>query len=175
MRMMGAESVEYHRATVLERGDDHPGMALEYYASRGETPLVWGGSGRAALGLEGAVSPERLRGHLRPRRRPRPEDGRAAGEHSPARHGGRHLGPQERGRARGDRPGRGHAPDHGRRARRDLGVPRQSDPPDGRAGGAKRPKPRRPAGSSTPTPATPLPGRATPARTTTSCWPTLWR
>ena len=58
MRMIGAESVEYHRATVLGRGDDYPGMALEYYASRGETPLVWGGSGRAALGLEGAVSPE---------------------------------------------------------------------------------------------------------------------
>jgi hypothetical protein len=46
MRMMGAESVEYHRATVLERVDDHPGMALEYYASRGETPLVWRGSAR---------------------------------------------------------------------------------------------------------------------------------
>src|SRR5271163_545656 len=58
MRMMGAESVEYHRSTVLGRGDDYPGMALEYYASRGETPLAWGGSGRAGLGLEGAVSPE---------------------------------------------------------------------------------------------------------------------
>jgi conjugative relaxase-like TrwC/TraI family protein len=56
MRMMGAESIEYHRATVLGRGDDYPGMALEYYASRGETPLVRGGSGSAGLGLEGAVS-----------------------------------------------------------------------------------------------------------------------
>ena len=56
--MMGAESVEYHRATVLGRADDHPGMALEYYASRGETPLVWGGSGRAALGLDGRVTAE---------------------------------------------------------------------------------------------------------------------
>ena len=55
---MGAESVDYHRATVLGRGDDHPGMAIEYYASRGETPLVWGGSGTAGLGLEGAVSRE---------------------------------------------------------------------------------------------------------------------
>jgi conjugative relaxase-like TrwC/TraI family protein len=53
---MGAESVEYHRATVLGRADDHPGMAMEYYASRGETPLVWGGSGRAGLGLDGAVT-----------------------------------------------------------------------------------------------------------------------
>ncbi|MDQ6837684.1 MAG: relaxase domain-containing protein, partial [Actinomycetota bacterium] len=56
MRMMGAESVAYHRATVLERGDDHPGQALAYYATRGETPLVWGGSG-APLGLSGAVDP----------------------------------------------------------------------------------------------------------------------
>jgi conjugative relaxase-like TrwC/TraI family protein len=55
MRMMGAESVEYHRATVLERGDDHPGAALDYYASRGETPLRWGGSGTQQLGLSGAV------------------------------------------------------------------------------------------------------------------------
>ena len=53
MRMMGRNSVEYHRATVLERIDDHPGLALEYYASRGETPLVWGGSGAEALGLSG--------------------------------------------------------------------------------------------------------------------------
>ena len=58
MRMMGTESVEYHRATVLGRGDDYPGMALEYYASRGETPLVWGGAGREGLSLEGAVTPE---------------------------------------------------------------------------------------------------------------------
>ncbi|HTW06564.1 MAG TPA: relaxase domain-containing protein [Acidimicrobiales bacterium] len=58
MRMMGAESVEYHRATVLGRADDHPGMAMEYYASRGETPLVWGGSGAPGLGLSGAVTPK---------------------------------------------------------------------------------------------------------------------
>lgn len=56
--MMGAESVAYHRATVLERGDDFPGQALAYYASRGETPLVWGGDGAARLGLSGAVSAE---------------------------------------------------------------------------------------------------------------------
>jgi conjugative relaxase-like TrwC/TraI family protein len=58
MRMMGQESVEYHRATVLERTDDYPGLALAYYASRGETPLRWGGSGAAGLGLEGRVSVE---------------------------------------------------------------------------------------------------------------------
>jgi hypothetical protein len=56
MRMMGVDSVNYHRETVLERADDHPGAAMKYYASRGETPLVWGGSGAPDLGLEGAVS-----------------------------------------------------------------------------------------------------------------------
>ena len=55
MRMMGAESVAYHRDTVIGRGDDHPGAALSYYASRGETPLAWGGSGAGSLGLSGAV------------------------------------------------------------------------------------------------------------------------
>jgi len=56
MRMTRAESVAYHRSTVLERGDDFPGQALAYYASRGETPLVWGGDGAGRLGLSGAVS-----------------------------------------------------------------------------------------------------------------------
>ncbi len=40
MAMMGANSVAYHEANVSLRADDHPGQALEYYASRGETPLV---------------------------------------------------------------------------------------------------------------------------------------
>ena len=34
MRMMGAESVNYHRETVLGRADDHPGAALDYYTSQ---------------------------------------------------------------------------------------------------------------------------------------------
>src|SRR3954468_12943239 len=58
MRMMGVDSVEYHRDTVLARGDDHPGQALAYYASRGETPLLWGGAGARQLGLAGAVTDE---------------------------------------------------------------------------------------------------------------------
>ena len=58
MRMMGGASVEYHRKTVAERGDDYPGQALAYYASRGETPLIWGGSGTDALGLAGTVTGE---------------------------------------------------------------------------------------------------------------------
>jgi conjugative relaxase-like TrwC/TraI family protein len=55
-RMMGVESVAYHRSTVLERGDDFAGRALQYYGSRGETPLVWGGRVAERLGLSGAVS-----------------------------------------------------------------------------------------------------------------------
>ena len=58
MRMMGADSVAYHRETVVERGDDFAGRALEYYATRGETPLVWGGSGATDLGLAGPVDGE---------------------------------------------------------------------------------------------------------------------
>src|SRR5436190_19250133 len=56
MRMMGAESVAYHQQTVMDRCDDHAGQALAYYASRGETPLEWGGSGARRLRLEGAVT-----------------------------------------------------------------------------------------------------------------------
>jgi len=54
--MMGAEAVDYHREAVLERGEDHPGAALAYYASRGETPAAWGGTGAARLGLAGTVT-----------------------------------------------------------------------------------------------------------------------
>jgi conjugative relaxase-like TrwC/TraI family protein len=54
-RMMGIDSVEYHRSTVLGRADDHEGAALGYYGSRGETPLVWGGRLAERLGLVGAV------------------------------------------------------------------------------------------------------------------------
>ncbi len=68
--MMGAESVDYHRRTVLERADDYPGMAVSYYASRGETPMRWGGSGAEALGL-----PERS-GSMR--------TGRSTGQAEPA-------------------------------------------------------------------------------------------
>jgi conjugative relaxase-like TrwC/TraI family protein len=55
MRMMGADSVAYHRETIIERGDDFPGAGLDYYASRGETPLLWGGMGAESLGLVGPV------------------------------------------------------------------------------------------------------------------------
>ncbi|MGH9135485.1 MAG: MobF family relaxase [Acidimicrobiales bacterium] len=56
LRLMGVDSVEYHRATVLGRDDDHAGQAVLYYGSRGETPLVWGGRLADRLGLVGAVN-----------------------------------------------------------------------------------------------------------------------
>jgi conjugative relaxase-like TrwC/TraI family protein len=52
----GRRQVAYHEATIVGRGDDHPGQALDYYGSRGETPLRWGGAGAARLGLEGEVT-----------------------------------------------------------------------------------------------------------------------
>ncbi len=55
MRMMGADSVEYHEHTVAGRGDDPVAASGEYYASRGETPMSWGGSGCGLLGLEDEV------------------------------------------------------------------------------------------------------------------------
>jgi conjugative relaxase-like TrwC/TraI family protein len=54
-RPMGADEVAYHRSTVLERSDEHPGAALAYYGSRGETPLHWAGAGAGRLGLAGEV------------------------------------------------------------------------------------------------------------------------
>jgi TrwC relaxase len=59
--MMGAESVGYHEHSVLERGDDPVANVLEYYASRGETPMVWGGAGATVLGLDGEVGVEEWR------------------------------------------------------------------------------------------------------------------
>ena len=53
--MMGVGSVAYHEHTVAGRGDDPVTGALAYYASRGETPMVWGGSGAGWLGLDGVV------------------------------------------------------------------------------------------------------------------------
>ena len=55
-RMMGVDSVEYHRENVLRGADDHPGAALRYYGSRGETPLEWGGTLAHRLGLAGRVT-----------------------------------------------------------------------------------------------------------------------
>ena len=75
MRMMGADSVNYHRETVMERADDHPRATLEYYASRGETPLVWGGSGAPDLGLAGPLSGTEYEAVFGPGGACRPSDG----------------------------------------------------------------------------------------------------
>ena len=108
MRMMGAESVDYHRKTVLERGDDHPGRALAYYASRGETPLVWGGTGAEHSAWPGR-SPEAYEAVYGPGGARHP----ASGERLvAARRPGMELvvsAHKSRGRAGCDRPGRGHA------------------------------------------------------------------
>jgi len=61
MALMGADSVAYHEANVADRADDQAGAALAYYGSRGETPLVWGGSGAKMLGLEGEATPDAYR------------------------------------------------------------------------------------------------------------------
>jgi hypothetical protein len=60
-RAMGVDHVAYHEATVVGREDDHPGQALDYYGSRGETPLRWGGAGATRLGLQGEVTPDGYR------------------------------------------------------------------------------------------------------------------
>ncbi|HET6873484.1 MAG TPA: MobF family relaxase, partial [Acidimicrobiales bacterium] len=49
--------------------------ALEYYASRGETPLVWGGSGAPELGLQGPVSEAEYDAIFGPGGARRPSDG----------------------------------------------------------------------------------------------------
>jgi conjugative relaxase-like TrwC/TraI family protein len=55
MSMMGVGSVDYHEQTVAGRADDPVMAAAAYYASRGETPMTWGGQGCPLLGLDGEV------------------------------------------------------------------------------------------------------------------------
>ncbi len=65
---------------MLERGDDYPGMALAYYASRGETPLRWGGSGADGAGPGRSGVAGGVRGDLRAGRRPPSRKRGAAGD-----------------------------------------------------------------------------------------------
>ena len=60
-RPMGADSVAYHEETVVGRADDHPGQAMDYYGSRGETPLRWAGTLAAEFGLAGEVTRDEYR------------------------------------------------------------------------------------------------------------------
>ena len=109
MRMMGVDSVEYHEHTVAGRGDDPVMAAAAYYASRGETPMTWGGRGRALLGLDGEVDLAEYRALFGP-----------GGAHDPIM-GTRLVGcrrpglelvvspPKSVAELGSDRPGRGHA------------------------------------------------------------------
>ena len=169
MRMMGADSVAYHRETIIERGDDFPGAALEYYASRGETPLLWGGSGAQSLGLVGPVDNPSYDALYGPGGACDPKTGERLVN---ARRPGMELviaAHKSRSRTRGARSGGGHARHHGRRTGRHARLPGRTDQRAGRTAGRGRASRRRPPGWSTPTPAMPPPGPATPALTTTCC------
>ena len=114
----GGRLVAYHEHTVAGRGDDPVANALGYYASRGETPMFWGGSGAVLLGLEGEVDMADWRAALRRRRRPSARQRRASGGLRAPGHGAGGQPGQVGRRARGHRPGRRHARHPGRRDRR---------------------------------------------------------
>jgi conjugative relaxase-like TrwC/TraI family protein len=81
---MGADEVAYHQATVVDRGDDHAGRALDYYGSRGETPLRWAGAGARRLGLSGEVTPGAYKAAFGPGGFAHPTSGaRLVGTHRP--------------------------------------------------------------------------------------------
>ncbi len=143
-RPMGADEVAYHQATVVGRADDHPGAALDYYGSRGETPLRWAGAGAARLGLAGEVTAEAYEAAFGPGGFRDPASGaRLVASRRP----GFELvvvGAQVGGRARRDRPGRGDALDPRRRDRRHDGLARRLVPGPGRAprpGAGRAPRP----------------------------------
>ena len=133
MRMMGRDSVAYHQATVLGRADDHAGQSLDYYGTRGETPLVWGGTGAGRLGLDGQVTPYTYAAIFGEGGATDPVTGhRLVNTTRP----GMELvvSPAQVGRgARRDRPGRRHARHRRRRDHGDARVPRRLVP------GARRP------------------------------------
>ena len=74
--MMGAESVAYHRETIIERGDDFPGAAARLLRLSGRDPAR---VGRLAAphrsGSSGAVDNALLRRGLRPGRGQDPASG----------------------------------------------------------------------------------------------------
>ena len=172
--MMGADSVAYHQATVMGRADDFPGQALAYYASRGETPLEWGGSGVARLGLAGRVTREQYTAIYGPGGARHPRTGaQLAATRRPGMELviSAHKSVAELGVI-------GRAEDMHRimDGERDttlayLEAVTMEREAGGAACGCRRPR----VDWSTPTPATPPPGPVTPAPTTTCCWPTWWR
>lgn len=174
MRLMGADSVAYHKDTVLSRSDDHPGQALAYYASRGETPLAWGGSGAGRLGLAGAVTEAQYEALYGPggacdpttgarlARTTRPGMELVVSAHKSVAELGV-LGRAEHMHAILD-------------AERDATLStwtRVTRTMGGRRGRERAVAP--PRASSMPTPATPPPEPAIPVPMSTCCWPTWWR
>ena len=163
---MGADSVAYHEATVMGRADDFPGQALAYYASRGETPLVWGGSSAPRLSLAGRVTAEQYAAIYGPGGAKHPSTGaQLAATRRPGMELviSAHKSVAELGVI-------GRAEDMHRimDAERDATLAYLEAVTMERGGRRGRLDCRRPrAGWSTPTPATPPPGPVTPAPTTT--------
>lgn len=77
----GADSVLYHELTVAGRADDPVARAADYYASRGETPMTWGGSGAALVGLSGEVDLDDYRAVFGPGRDAYPDHRFGVGGH----------------------------------------------------------------------------------------------
>ena len=157
-----------HGASPL---DNHPGQALDYYTSRGETPLRWGGGGAAALGLEGNVTPETYEAIYGPDGALDPSTGeRLVNSKRPGMELviGAHKSVAELGVI-----GRAEDMHSIMDAERDATLSYLDDITlrmGGRRGRAATPPP--PTASPTPSPATPPPEPATPAPMTTCCWPT---
>ena len=120
-RMMGAESVAYHEATVLGRGDDHPGAAPRTTTAAGRVAARVGRSVRPRLGLAGRSSQRSTRPSsvLAAPATPTPAPPR---QHQAAGNGIGRVGAQVGRRARGDRPGRRHARHPRRRTAATLGY-----------------------------------------------------
>ena len=152
--------------TVLERGDDHTRAGARLLRVSRRDPAALGRHGAEALGLVGAGRRPLLRGHVRAGRGPRPEERDAAGGGPAPGHGAGDLRAQVGGRAGGDRPGRAHARDHGRRARRHPRLPGRGDPTRAAGAGAwPQSRPQTERAGLRPHPARHLPGRRpVPAR-----------
>ncbi len=139
MRMMGADSVAYHRATVIDRADDHPGAALELLHRRGASRR-WRGVAAARPGSASTATslPEHYEDMFGPGGARDPITGqRLAATKRPGLElvVSAHKSVAELGR---DRPGRGHARHPRRRDRRHPRLPRAAHPGPGRPPGPGR-------------------------------------
>ena len=125
MRMMGAESVAYHRETIIEPRRRLPRRGPRLLRLPGRDPARLGRLGAAPSVCRCGRQPL-LRRPLRPRRGlPTRSTGERLVVGQAAGHGAGHRRPQVGGRAGGAGPGRGHARHHGRRARRHARLSRR--------------------------------------------------